>query len=73
MIRIHREGRWIVSMTIVLLLAVVILSGKFLPYQANYLISLIALVVLVLVLRFFRVPRRRHCLDERTINAPSDG
>jgi len=73
MIKIHREGRWIVSMTIVLLLAVVILSGKFLPYQANYLISLFALAVLVLVLRFFRVPRRRPFLDERTITAPSDG
>ena len=73
MIRIHHEGRWIVAMTIVLLLALVILSGKFLPYQVNYLISGIALVVLILVLRFFRVPRRRPFLDERTITAPSDG
>lgn len=73
MIRIHREGRWIVAMTIVLLLALVILSGKFLPYQVNYLISGMALVVLILVLRFFRVPRRRPFLDERTITAPSDG
>jgi phosphatidylserine decarboxylase len=73
MIRIHREGRWIVAITIVLLLALVILSGKFLPYQVNYLISGIALVVLVLVMRFFRVPHRRPFLDERTITAPSDG
>lgn len=73
MIRIHHEGRWIVAMTIILLLALVILSGKFLPYQVNYLILGIALVVLILVLRFFRVPRRRPFLDERTITAPSDG
>ena len=73
MIRVHREGRWIVSLTIVLLLALVIISGRFLPYQANYLISVIALVVLVLVLRFFRVPRRTPFLEERTITAPSDG
>ncbi|TFH27468.1 MAG: phosphatidylserine decarboxylase family protein [Bacteroidia bacterium] len=71
--RIHHEGRWIVAMTIILLLALVILSGKFLPYQVNYLILGIALVVLILVLRFFRVPRRRPFLDERTITAPSDG
>ena len=60
-------------MTIVLLLTLVILSGKFLPYQVNYFISGIALVVMILVLRFFRVPRRRPFLDERTITAPSDG
>ena len=60
-------------MTFVLLLALVFLSGKFLPYQVNYLLSGIALVVMILVLRFFRVPRRRPFLDERTITAPSDG
>lgn len=73
MIRIHREGRWIVIWTILLLLALVILSAYFLPSQANYLVTLIALVALVMVLRFFRVPRRRPFLDERTITAPSDG
>lgn len=73
MIRIHREGRWIVALTILLLLVLVILSGYFLPYQANYAVSLFALAVLVLVIRFFRVPRRRPFLDERIITAPSDG
>lgn len=73
MIRIHREGRWIVALTILLLLALVFLAGKFLPTQANYFISLLALVVLVLVLRFFRVPRRRPFLDEGSITAPCDG
>jgi phosphatidylserine decarboxylase len=73
MIRVHREGRWIVSLTIVLLLVLVIISGRFLPHEANYLVSVISLVVLVLVLRFFRVPRRRPFREERTITAPSDG
>ena len=49
------------------------LSALFLPYQVNYLISLFSLVVLILVLRFFRVPRRRPFLDEKTIIAPADG
>jgi len=73
MIKIHREGRWIVLITIVLLLAVVILAGMFLPNQVNYLLAIIAMVVLVMVLRFFRVPRRRPFLDEGTISAPCDG
>ena len=73
MIRIHREGRRIVSVTIILLLSLVIISAILLPYQANYLIPIFALVVLVLVLRFFRVPRRIPFRDELTITAPSDG
>jgi phosphatidylserine decarboxylase len=73
MIKIHREGKWIVLITITFLLALIVLSALFLPYQVNYLCSAISLVVLILVLRFFRVPTRRPFLDERTITAPSDG
>ena len=73
MIKIHREGRWIVLFTITLLLALVILTALFLPYQLNYLSSAISLLVLILVLRFFRVPARRPFRDDRSITAPSDG
>ena len=73
MIRIHREGRWIVIWTILSLLAILILTGRFLPHPAIYPALLIALVVVVMVLRFFRVPRRKPLLDEHTITAPSDG
>jgi len=73
MIKIHREGRWIVSLTILFLLALVMASAWFLPYQANYVVPVIALVVLILVLRFFRVPRRKPFLDPRSITAPADG
>jgi phosphatidylserine decarboxylase len=73
MIRIHREGRWIVALTIIILLVMVYLSGRYLPYQANYGISLISLIILVMVLRFFRVPNRRPFLDKSTITAPCDG
>jgi phosphatidylserine decarboxylase len=73
MIRIHREGRWIVLITIALLLALVVLTSLFLPYQFNYLSSGLSLLVLILVLRFFRVPSRRPYLDELVITAPADG
>jgi len=73
MIRIHREGRWIVAGTLVFLLALVFLSAWLLPYQANWVVPLIAWGVLILVLRFFRVPRRRPYRDTRIITAPSDG
>ena len=73
MIKIHREGRWIVLITLVLLLALVALTAQFLPYQVNYLVTVLSLVVLILVLRFFRVPTRRPFLDENSISAPADG
>ncbi|MEN8230147.1 MAG: phosphatidylserine decarboxylase family protein [Bacteroidota bacterium] len=73
MIKIHREGRVIVAITVVILLALVVLSAQFMPYQVNYLTALFSGVVLVMVLRFFRVPHRRPFLDEKTITAPADG
>ena len=73
MIRIHREGRWIVLITVVLLLALVVLSSMYLPYQVNYLSSALSLLVLILVLRFFRVPSRRPYVDDLAISAPADG
>ena len=73
MIKIHREGRWIVLITLRLLLVLVVFTALFLPYQLNYLSSALSLLVLILVLRFFRVPVRRPYLDELTITAPADG
>jgi phosphatidylserine decarboxylase len=73
MIRIHREGRVIVATTLVVLLVLLILSALYLPFHVNYLTAVVSLVVLVLVLRFFRIPRRKPFLDDKTITAPADG
>jgi phosphatidylserine decarboxylase len=73
MIKIHREGRLIVLITLLILTGVMVLSALYLPYQFNYLAALLALTVLILVLRFFRVPVRRMFRDEKTIVAPADG
>jgi len=73
MIRIHREGRITVTITILVLLGLVVLSARFLPYQVNYITSALSFLVLVLILRFFRIPRKRPFLDQKTITAPADG
>jgi len=73
MIKIHREGRWIVLITFIVLLAMIVLSALFLPNQFNYFTAFFSLAVMILVLRFFRVPSRRTHPDEETIIAPSDG
>ena len=73
MIKIHREGRWIVLITTLFLLALLILSYLFLPYQLNYVVAAVSLLVMILVLRFFRVPYRRPFMEDKTIVAPADG
>ena len=73
MIRIHKEGYLIVAITLLVLLTMVSLSALYLSAPAYTASTLFALVVMILVLRFFRVPRRRPFLDERTITAPADG
>jgi len=72
-IKIHREGRWIVLITIMVLMAMIVLSVLFLPWLVNYIASALALVILIMVLRFFRVPDRRPFLAGKTITAPADG
>ena len=73
MIRIHREGKWIVAITVVLLLVLTALAARYLPYYINYPAAILSMVIIVLVLRFFRNPRRRPFLEDKTITAPSDG
>jgi phosphatidylserine decarboxylase len=73
MIRIHREGRLIVAITVALLMVLVIVTALFLPDLLQILVAAISLILLVLVLRFFRKPLRRPLLDEKIITAPADG
>lgn len=73
MIKIHKEGRLFVALTILFLVALLIVSARYFPYQLNYLTAAFSLVTLVLVLRFFRVPLRRPFKDEKTVLAPSAG
>ena len=56
-----------------LLLALVILTSIYLPYQLNYLSSALSLVALVLILRFFRVPARLPYVGVKVITALADG
>lgn len=73
MIKIHKEGRLIVSITLFILVLLNVASARFLPYQVNFLTAAFSIVVLIGILRFFRVPNRRLFKDEKTILAPSDG
>ncbi|MFO7671734.1 MAG: phosphatidylserine decarboxylase family protein [Bacteroidales bacterium] len=73
MIRIHKEGRFIVAATLVLGLALVSLSALWLPDWTRTFMIIFSMTILILVLRFFRNPVRRFFKDEKTITAPADG
>lgn len=73
MIRIHKEGRTIVFLAIIILLGINILAALFLNIIIFYTISFGSFVIMVLILRFFRIPVRRFVKDESLIIAPADG
>lgn len=73
MIRIHKEGRWIVLMVFIISLGVISAAYLGLSPWLRFPIYTGAVVLLILVMRFFRVPVRRPFLDDSIIVAPSDG
>jgi len=73
MIRIHREGRLIIIISVLILLTLNILAVLYLNYPVYYIISFLTIALMVLLLRFFRVPDRRFLKDDRLVIAPADG
>lgn len=70
---IHKEGYRIIASTIILLLAINYLVSL---SEINWLITLIqiaTLIVLVLVVQFFRNPKRVVTAKENEVVAPADG
>lgn len=73
MIRIHPEGITIVSIISLLIgMIVVVTSYFFPPWLFIFTLALLA-AILVLVFRFFRVPRRNMNIERGTVIAPADG
>jgi len=74
MIRFHKEGYKIILITFVIATALILLSEKFI--DINWIVKTIQVIVLgfvVIVLQFFRNPKRIGVLDDNTIIAPVDG
>ena len=73
---IHREGYKIIAVSILLFVAVNILSFYFFTNSWRWLaliILLVCFVLLVFVTLFFRVPKRNLTFSENKIVAPADG
>ena len=74
--RLHREGTTIMLTTAMVLL-VLNLAAYYFLFRGNttalWLMALASLVLFVLIVQFFRIPKRSHTLDEKLVIAPADG
>ncbi|MDA7768104.1 phosphatidylserine decarboxylase family protein [Flavobacteriales bacterium] len=70
---IHKEGYRIIATTIILLLIINYLISLSEIYWLNTLIQIASVVVLILVVQFFRNPTRVVTAKENEVVAPADG
>jgi phosphatidylserine decarboxylase len=74
MIRFHKEGYKIISITFIIAIAAILLADNFI--DINWLTKTIQVIVLgfvIIVLQFFRNPKRDTILNDHQIIAPVDG
>ena len=70
----HKEGHKIILATLVIVVAVFLLSDNYIdiPWLVK-LIQLTLLILLILILQFFRNPKRHTTLNDKQVIAPVDG
>ena len=75
MIRIHREGRIILSLIFVFLLLIHLSVGFIIKPGDSvvWLVNIILVLLMIFFLRFFRVPSRKLRFDENILFSPADG
>ena len=74
--RLHEEGTRAILITLAVVVATIILVNGFWPSQTiwHYLLYVFELVVLILTIRFFRVPIwRKTTIEEDAVVSPADG
>jgi phosphatidylserine decarboxylase len=73
--KLHKEGHGIIIGTVLFLLALNVLSLMFLSYYKIVILGIIAfsLVFFILILQFFRLPKRSFTKNEKYIVCPADG
>ena len=70
----HKEGHKIILATLVIVVAVFLLSDNYIdiPWLVKF-IQITLLILLILILQFFRNPKRHTSLNDKQVIAPVDG
>lgn len=71
--KIHKEGYRIIAATILIWGILVAVAALFLPVWAAWTVGAAAVLAVLFVLRFFRVPTRVLQQDDRAVYSPCDG
>ena len=74
MIRFHKEGKNIIGITITLLFALNFITQ--IITEVQWIVNLIlgvSTVLFILILQFFRNPKRPLTIDDNKVYAPADG
>ena len=70
----HKEGHKIIAITFILVAAAIIIAQFYIDiYWLKTLIQVVFLFILVLILQFFRNPKRTTQITDENIIAPVDG
>lgn len=70
----HKEGHNIIAISFILIALVNVISRNFIDNSTiNYTIGIITIIILVLILQFFRNPKRVAIIDDNIISSPVDG
>lgn len=74
MIRFHKEGYKIITITFVIAIAIILLADRFVEVLwLQKSIQILTVFFIIIVLQFFRNPKRVGILSDDTIIAPVDG
>lgn len=71
--KIDKEGYIIIRNTIIGSVLIITAAGYFLPNIASLIIAGIILILAILVIRFFRLPKRELKQDINSVFSPADG
>ena len=70
----HKEGHNIIAVSFIVIALINLISRNFIENTTiNYTVGVISILILVLILQFFRNPKRVAIIDDNLITSPVDG
>ena len=70
----HKEGHSIITVSFIVIALINLISRNFIENTTiNYTVGVISILILVLILQFFRNPKRVAIIDDNLITSPVDG
>ena len=70
----HKEGHYIITVSFIITAIINLLSRSFINNNTLiYLIGIVTIIILILILQFFRNPKRKAKINDNIIISPVDG